>query len=410
MPLLASWLADDEIWLSWAMVCACVALAMFLEQRYRIAARISGPVIVLLMGLAATDLQVLSPASPVFTAIGSYAVPICIPLLLLRANLLLILRRAGSLFGVFHIAAFGSMVGGFLAYFVMHRWIGDAAEIAGIMTGSYVGGSVNFSGLSQLYADRMDRSILGPLVVADNLVMAAVFFLCFALPSSRWVQRFYGVPRIDPSPSDPRPEMDAEHATNATEAAKYWRARPISLLHIATAMALAVGIAAISQSLANVARTSALPPALVLLLNPFLISATLCVVIATLAADRLEQLAGTQELGTWLIYLFFFQIGTEASIARLWQQGGALFLFCGIMALTNVVVTLGLGRIFRCRLEEVSLAINAALGGAPSAAAMAIAKGWPNLVLPAVLIGVWGYILGQWCGIAVAEVLFAWNE
>jgi hypothetical protein len=37
---------------------------------------------------------------------------------------MLILRSAGSLFGVFHIAAFSStMVGGFLAYFIIHRWL-----------------------------------------------------------------------------------------------------------------------------------------------------------------------------------------------------------------------------------------------------------------------------------------------
>ena len=123
--------------------------------------------------------------------------------------------------------------------------------------------------------------------------------------------------------------------------------------------------------------------------------------------EKLERLGSTQELGTWLIYLFFFQIGTEASISRLVQQGSAMFVFCAIMAAANIAFALVLGKLFRCKLEEIAIAINATLGGPPSAAAMAIAKGWPTLVLPAVLVGVWGYILGQWCGLAVAELLLA---
>src|SRR5688572_1167168 len=99
MPLLAALLPPDDVWLTLGWVCAGVACAMWLEQTRPSAARISGPVLVLLLGLASAELALVDPSSPVFAAIGTYAVPICIPLLLLRANLRTILRQAGSLFG-----------------------------------------------------------------------------------------------------------------------------------------------------------------------------------------------------------------------------------------------------------------------------------------------------------------------
>jgi uncharacterized membrane protein len=48
---------------------------------------------------------------------------------------------------------------------------------------------------------------------------------------------------------------------------------------------------------------------------------------------------------------------------------------------------------------------NATLGGAPSAAAMAVAAGWSRLVLPGVLVAVWGYAIGTFLGLLVTEAL-----
>ncbi|MBL8897648.1 MAG: DUF819 family protein [Planctomycetes bacterium] len=405
--LLAAALPDDEVWITFAIVTGAVALAIHLEQTQRWAARLSGPVLALLFGLASTELGVVSPRSPVFAAIGAYAVPICIPLLLLRANLRAILRSAGSLFFVFHLAALGTMLGALIAHFALRAGVPDTPELAGIMTGSYIGGSVNFSSLSQAYGPQMDRSVLGPLVVADNLVMAAVFFVCFLLPSSRWLKRRFRTPHEDELA---RTASSSAGAPSESAAARHWAPKPISLAHIAIVLAIAVAIAGTSQSIAEAARAAALPQLALLLLNPFLVTTVLCVALATFAEAPLQKLGGDQELGTWLIYLFFFAIGTEASIAELVQQGSAMFVFCAILALSNVLVALALGKLFRCHLEEIALAINATLGGAPSAAAMAIAKGWSGLVLPAVLVGVWGYILGQGCGIAIAEFLLAWER
>ena len=64
-----------------------------------------------------------------------------------------------------------------------------------------------------------------------------------------------------------------------------------------------------------------------------------------------------------------------------------------------------MGRLLKLNLEELLLAVNATLGGPASAGAMAISKGWSGLVLPAILAGLWGYIIGTFVGILVAEIL-----
>jgi len=37
---------------------------------------------------------------------------------------------------------------------------------------------------------------------------------------------------------------------------------------------------------------------------------------------------------------------------------------------------------------------------------MAISKGWDDLVLPAMLVGVWGYVIGNWIAIALGQAVF----
>jgi uncharacterized membrane protein len=64
-----------------------------------------------------------------------------------------------------------------------------------------------------------------------------------------------------------------------------------------------------------------------------------------------------------------------------------------------------LGKLFRLPLEPLLLASNATLGGPPTAAAMAASRGWPTLVLPGLLAGLWGYIIGTPVGLMVYGLL-----
>jgi uncharacterized membrane protein len=107
----------------------------------------------------------------------------------------------------------------------------------------------------------------------------------------------------------------------------------------------------------------------------------------------------------YLLYLFFFVIGLKADLVAVVRNVPVLFAFCLVMAVTNLVFTLAVGKLLRLNLEELVLSVNATLGGAPSAAAMAISRGWSNLILPGLLAGIWGYVIGTFVAIVVAETL-----
>ena len=127
--------------------------------------------------------------------------------------------------------------------------------------------------------------------------------------------------------------------------------------------------------------------------------------LATYAPKFMSDIHGAQEIGTFLIYIFLVVIGVPASLQLILTRSPLLLVFTGIIVLVNMVVTLVLGKLFKFNLEEMLLASNANIGGPTTAVAMAIAKGWNKLIAPIMLAGVMGYIVGNYLGIFMGNLL-----
>src|SRR5690606_27548627 len=137
----------------------------------------------------------------------------------------------------------------------------------------------------------------------------------------------------------------------------------------------------------------------------YLMLTTITLLAVTLFPRYFENIHGTQEIGTFLIYIFFVVIGVPASIQVILQNAPLIFVFCALMVIINMIISFGIGKIFKFSLEEIILASNANIGGPTTAAAMAISKGWIKLVGPIMLVGTLGYIIGNYIGSAVGAWL-----
>jgi uncharacterized membrane protein len=103
--------------------------------------------------------------------------------------------------------------------------------------------------------------------------------------------------------------------------------------------------------------------------------------------------------------MFFVVIGIPASIGTVITKAPILLIFCLVIAIINIIFTLAIGRLFKFSVEECVLASNANLGGPSTAAGMAIAKGWQKLIVPTILVGIWGYIIGNYLGTFIGYML-----
>ncbi|RKD31947.1 DUF819 domain-containing protein [Thermohalobacter berrensis] len=396
-------ISPDNTWVLWAILTGWAAISIWLEQNYNWASKITGAIIALIGAMVLANLKVIPTSAPAYDQVWSYVVPLAIPLLLYKANVRKIWRESGRILIIYLISSVGTMLGAFIGFFLLKNFVSSLYKVAAMMAGSYIGGGVNFVATADAF--NAPGELVSAAVVADNLLMALYFFVLIAIPSIGLFRKLYKHPHID------EVERKGKNDKGKTLAASYWGRKEISLKDIAFAAGSAFTIVAVSGEIASflgsIIPTGNFITDLLngMLGNKYLIMTTLTMLLATYFPQFFGNIRGAQELGTFLIYIFFVVIGVPASIPLIISKSPLLLVFCTIMVLCNMLVTLTFGKLFNFDLEEMLLASNANIGGPTTAAAMAIAKGWTKLVIPILLVGTLGYVIGNYFGIFMGNIL-----
>ena len=400
-----SLIAADDTWALLVLMVASVALAIWLEQKYVWASKISGAIIALLIALAASNLAIIPTSCVLYdNIVWDFAVPLGIPLLLLQCNMKKIWKETGRMMVIFLIGAAGTVAGAFLAYTLLHRYIPGLEGVAAMMTGSYIGGGVNFATLA---AEFDVGEIKAAATVADNLLMALYFFALIFIAGMKFFRSHYSHPHIDAVAES------GDLSGAQTQAAAYWSRKGISLKDIALNFAYAAAVVFAAKLISTFVGGLIPDTGVVLhMLHTFFGSeyvwiTTVAMAVATFGEKQVAKLSGSQEIGTYLIYLFLFVIGVPASISKILTETPLLLAFTGIMVIVNMLFCFVGGKLLHFDLEDIILASNANIGGPTTAAGMAISQGWSALVGPVMLVGTFGYVIGTYLGILVGGALGA---
>ena len=399
-------ISADNTWALLSIMCGSVALSIWLEQKYTWASKISGAIIALIFAVTLTNLNIIPTSCALYDdVIWGFAVPLAIPLLLLQCNIKRIWKETGRLLIIFLIGAVGSFVGAVISYYLLRNNISELNGLAAMMTGSYIGGGINFTALADAF--NVSGTMISATTVADNLVTATSMFLLLTIPSVGFFRKHFKHPHID--------EVEKNLDKNSTEnaAAAYWSKKEISLKDIAINFAYAAIVVTFSRLIAEML-SNIIPTGNVLLNmcntffgSQYVLITTLSIIVSMIFEKQIEGLSGYNEIGTYLIYLFFFVIGVPASIPMILKNAPLLFVFTLIIALTNMIFCFVFGKLLKFDLEDIVLASNANIGGPTTAVAMAISKGWNKLVGPIMLIGTLGYVIGTYFGIILGSLLGA---
>lgn len=403
----SSFISPDDTWFLWMFITGWAAVSIYLEQRFAWASKISGAIIALLGAVLLSNLGIIPTESHVYDAVWDYVVPLAIPLLLFQANIRQIWKKSSRLLIIFLLSSIATVAGAIVAFLTFKDYIPYLDKITAMMTGSYTGGGVNFAAMSAKF--ETPGEMVSATTVADNLMMAMFFLVLFAVPSIDFIRKKFSTPYIDEIESNIVIDDEAK-----TQAASFWERNEMSLKDIALSVASAFVLVTVSFKLADFIGTT-LPEAgdanILLSLvrgifaDQYLLLTTLTVFAVLLFPTYFENINGTREIGTFLIYLFFVVIGVPASIVVIVKTAPLLFAFVLIIALANIIITLLFGKVFKFTLEESLLVSNANLGGPTTAAAMAIAKGWTDLIVPILLVGTLGYVFGNYLGTGVYHLI-----
>lgn len=375
-------IGPDQDFALWAILIAIAAFGFWCE-RYPWGRKYSGVMLLIAVAIVLANLRIIPTTAPAYDAVWNYLVPIAIPLLLFEADLKRILRESGPILVAFVIGG-ASVVAGVIIGAALLDLGSNEAELAGIFTGTYIGGSLNFAAVAEA-SGMQDGSMLAAAIAADNVVTNLHFLVIILIPGVAWFAKRY-----------PTHHMDNAVQFDAASSASVHRIADLDIAGLLAALALAFMLAAIGKALAELAGAPQ---------YSIIVTTALTVLFATLLPGQVRKLSGHSQAGNVMMFIFLASIGATADVWQLIEIGPVLFIFAFVIIIVHLVILFGAGKLLKLDLAELAMASAICIGGPSSAPALASAKGWKDLLIPGVLAGSLGYAVGSFIGISVVEWL-----
>ena len=369
-----------------AVLCFMVILAIY-AAKTKFGKQFGAALLVILFTAVIANLKLIPSASnsiPLYSGIFHYIAPISIFYLLLNVNLTSIKRAGLPMIGLFVIGSLATTLGILISWFILspESVLGqDGKIIAGMLTGTYTGGGLNFNAIALEYDFQENGVLYAGTIAVDNVVTTIWIIATLAIPNV--LRRFWkDKTNLKSSISD---ENEARPEDEYIDF--------ISLMWL-----LFLGIAAyyISDLLSDL-----LPQ-----VPSILILSSIGIVLEQ--TKFVANLKGSHNLGLYLVFIFCAVIGAYcelSAVAELKEVGVTLLLFAGLAVLLHGVIVILLGGLLYRDWEMIAIISQANVGGGTTAIALAESFNRKDLVLPAILVGTLGTALGTYLGFLVVYIL-----
>jgi len=366
-----------------AVLCLMVILAVY-AGKTRFGSKFGAALLVIVFTAVVANMGLIPSASdsiPLYDGIFTYLAPLSIFYLLLGVNLNSIKKAGAPMIILFVLGSLATAAGVLIAWNVVspEKALGeDARVIAGMLAGTYTGGSANFNAVALEYKMQEKGILYAGTIAVDNVVTTLWIIVTLAIPTV--MQKFWKTRKVSQNTLE-APIAEDEHIDFR------------SLIWLTF-----MGVLAYFAS----EKLSELFPQIPSILT----LSTLGVVLAQFRF--VNQLKGSHFLGLYLVYIFLAVIGAYceiSSVIELKSIGTTLLVFASISVLVHGVIIVGLGSLFFRDWEMIAIASQANVGGGTTAMALAETFHRNELILPAILVGSLGTALGTYIGFTVVALL-----
>lgn len=331
------------------------------------------------------NLDVIPSDSPIYPGLSDYLLPVFIVLMLIKVNIPAVIKVMGKGVLVMLMGTLGVMVGGVVAYAIVHPWLSpDAWTGYGALAGSWIGGTANMAATAEMLGTSEEQ--FGLAIIADNVIY--VVWLPLLLMSRDFADRFNRWARV---PAERLVAMDASAELHIEEDT------PPTMPQYIYLFAVVIGVTWLGRSLAPVLTTwiAANLPALETLFSESTVRILLITTMALLlSATPVSRLPNSTAMGTALIYVFVAGMGARASVSGL-AEAPMFVLGAFIWIAIHGLFCLAGAWLFRVDVHSVAIASAANIGAAASAPIVA-AHHRPSLVPVSILMALLGYAMGNY--------------
>ncbi len=366
-----------------SVLCFLVIVADYVAKT-KLGKKLGIALLVILFTAVAANLKLIPSASnsiPLYDGIFKYLAPISIFYLLLGVQLSAIKKAGAPMIILFVIGSLATTYGILLAWFLIgpEDVLGENGRIiAGMLTGTYTGGSVNFNAIALEYDFQKQGVLYAGTIAVDNVVTALWIIVTLALPAV--LRRFW---------KDKKIASLNENKETVVPAG-------INFHSLIWLVFLGISSYYMSELISQV--FPSIPSILTL--------STIGILLAQ--SKFVASLQGSHTLGLYLVYIFLAVIGAYCEISavlELQEVGISLLLFASCAVVLHGLILVLLGSVTFRDWEMIAIVSQANVGGGTTAIALAESFDRKELIVPAILVGTLGNALGTYLGFLVIYVL-----
>ncbi len=376
-------------------ILALTVFAVYAEKRWKWAGTLSALGICVFGALILVSLKILPTVSPAYDIIYDYFVLLPIPMILINANIKRIVRDSGRSFILMNIACVGACLGGIAVGLIFRNnaFIGqDIAGYVAMEVGVCTGGMANQAAMAQAFD--VSANVVSSAGVGGCLVAVVFLVVVSMIPNLKFFRNHFKHPHID--------EVAAGKAVVSAQAEEK---ETFSIYALGKMFAFSFAVLGISNVISTLVYSLSLPDIVTQIFgNTYLLTVILTVLVATLFPKFADSIRYGQEVGMFMLLMYMATVGTGATIMQVLAAAPVVIIAEVVIILFIMVLVFAVGKICKMDLEEMLIAINASYGGPNTAAALVGTKGWTKLAVPAVLIGVYGIVVGNPLGVLIGNL------
>jgi uncharacterized membrane protein len=372
------------------------ALLIFLSTRYSIINKIGIVVICyaagLLIGLTDIIPESISGTQELLMGIS---ILLGIPLVLFSENVLKWAKMAKYTFLSLVLGVVSVVVLVIIGFFIFRERLPEVAKVSGMMIGVYTGGTMNMAAIARGLGAGEELFMLTNTV---EIAIGAVIIL-FLITGAKPLFGLFLKPYEFGKNNTQVKQADIDVSTYGSYEGFFSRS---SLPDLGRALVVALVIFGLSYGLSFLFTGDMRQTA------PILAVTTLGILASLIPA--VHNIKGSFQLGMYWIYMFCLILASNVDMGSLFNSESAgmmgnMFLFIGLVIIGSLVLHAVLSKMFGINVDDYIITSTGLSQSPPFVPVIAAAIRNKEVVVPGMIIGVIGYAIGNYLGVAIYYLL-----
>jgi uncharacterized membrane protein len=318
-------------------------------------------------------------------------IPLSIPLLLFSLDLRNSLKTLKTGIASLFIAIFSLLISVFIGHLLFHNSIPESWKISGMMVGLYTGGTPNLAALAAALDVQPNMFILTHTYDLIIGVLLLFFFITVGQKLFNKILPHFNKHKHDKKTIDIIKESRAPD--NLIDLFKRKTIKPLLI-----ALGISIVIFAIGGAFSLLFQSQ------YQMLIVILTITTLGLAVSLIPS--INRINKTFELGMYFILVFCLTVASMANLHTIFQiEFMNLFLYILIAVFGSMVIHVILSAIFKIDTDTTIITITALSTSPPFVPVVAGALKNKNIIILGITIGVIGYAIGNYLGVAIAFML-----